>query len=169
MTTENKQDATDNSELQAKAQYESIADMVAAYEFAQEHENKDLTDEDELAALDDDEREEFDRLVKETDFDADELTDPDKIRERIEQDPLSIEVRSGWHTPGDEDGDKASEFNILLCTGGPAVRIMGELNEHCEPDRAWIEHQDWFKPWTQYFGADQETLLKYCRVFWFGE
>jgi len=30
---------------------------------------------------------------------------------------------------------KAEEFCILLTTGGPALRIRGELNQHMEPDR----------------------------------
>jgi hypothetical protein len=77
-------------------------------------------------------------------------------------------VRSGWYTPGNEDNEPV-EFKLLLGTGGPAVQIRGELDANAEPDRAWLEVQDWFKPWTQYHGADQETLLAYCRCFYFGK
>jgi hypothetical protein len=72
------------------------------------------------------------------------------------------------------------EFNILLSTGGPAVRIMGELR-YGEPYRAWLEVQDWFTPWTQYYGTNnpddphswanqpsQDVLLTYARQFYFG-
>lgn len=80
----------------------------------------------------------------------------------IEEDPLSIEVRSGWHSLGEEAGDE--EFCILLATGGPAVRIIGELDRD-EPTKARLEVQDWFTPWTEYAEADESVLLDYCRVF----
>jgi hypothetical protein len=82
---------------------------------------------------------------------------------RIQEGSLSLEVRSDWQSPGEEM--KPAEFNLLLGTGGPAVRIIGDLDEHGEPCRARLEVQDWFKPWTQYFQADQDTLLTYCRQF----
>jgi hypothetical protein len=85
--------------------------------------------------------------------------------ERIQEDALSVEVRSGWVTPG---ADMAPEdFAILLCTGGPAARIRGELDESGTPYRAWLEVQDWGKPWTQYFPADEGVLLAYARCFVF--
>ena len=98
---------------------------------------------------------------------AGECKDQDEARQRIEEDALSVAVRSGWTHPGEDM--TAAEFNILLSTGGPAVRIRGELNDICEPSRAWLEVQDWGKPWTQYFQADQDTLLAYSRCFFFGE
>ena len=78
---------------------------------------------------------------------------------RIEEDPLSVEVRGEWHAPGG-DGAKPSEFMILLCTGGPAVRIIGELNQFGEPDEARIEYQDWFTPWQTLFDASGEESAK---------
>lgn len=98
--------------------------------------------------------------------------DEDDARQTIQEDALSVEVRSDWHTPGDSEDSKPTEFRILLCTGGPAVQIIGELNEHFEPDRARIQHQDWGTPWTEIFGLDAsqvEALLTYCRQFYFGE
>lgn len=93
--------------------------------------------------------------------------DEDSARERIQEDALSVEVRSDWTTLGEEL--KAEEFCITLCTGGPAVRIVGEL-DNGEPSRAWIEYQDWGTPWTQLFNEiEQDTLLTYCRQFYFGE
>lgn len=87
--------------------------------------------------------------------------------QRIQEDALEVQVRSGWHEPGDSEAEP-EEFYILLCTGGPAVRIRGGLNRG-EPTRAWIEYQDWFEPWKEYIGADQATLLAYCEQFYFGE
>lgn len=202
-------DATDNAELQAKAQYESICDMVAALncDYARLGEVK-----DELEALSDARDEivtekarwigenpgrfidpqdartnwalahpdENDRLgeiedeIKELEdelasllAEAGDCEDVEQAQKRI-QEPLEVQVRGEWHSPGDEDAAKPSEFYILLCTGGPAVRIRGELNRG-DPDRAWIEYQDWGTPWTRYFDAEQDVLLAYCREFFFGE
>ena len=90
--------------------------------------------------------------------------DREDAEQFIQEDPLSVEVRSDWTTPGDEM--TAGEFQILLCTGGPAVRIMGELDEHGEPHRAWLEVQDWGKPWTEYYETGLgDILLTYARCF----
>jgi hypothetical protein len=92
-------------------------------------------------------------------------------REAIEQDALSVEVRDGWHAPGSKS--EPEEFRILLSTGGPACQIMGELGDHNEPEKAWIEVQDWFQPWTRLDLSDEpkaeEILLTYARAFYWGE
>lgn len=100
---------------------------------------------------------------------AGECESEEQARERIQEDALSVEVRSGWHSPGKSSSPE--EFQILLATGGPAVRIVGELDQYGEPCRAWLEVQDWFTPWTEYHGenADQGTLLRYASCFYFGE
>jgi hypothetical protein len=96
--------------------------------------------------------------------------DEDSARQRIEEDALSVEVRSDWHTPGDEDANEATEYNILITTGGPAARITGNLDRG-QPTSAVFEYQDWFKPWTEvYTGqADASILLQYAQCFYFGE
>lgn len=100
---------------------------------------------------------------------AGDCADEEEARQRIQEDPLSIEVRSGWTAPG--DGMEAEEFIILLCTGGPAARIVGELDQYKQPARAWLEYQDWFTPWIEYHGenADGAALLTYCQQFYFGD
>jgi hypothetical protein len=103
----------------------------------------------------------------------------DAAREAINSDPLSVRVRSDWYSLNGDEGDNSpAEFEILLCTGGPAVRIMGEIDSDGEPSRAWLEYQDWGTPWTHYRGTpsatdpgtlenqiEPETLLTYCREF----
>jgi hypothetical protein len=91
----------------------------------------------------------------------------EEAQTHIQEDALSIEVRSGWRALGDTL--EAEEFNILLTTGGPAVRIRGALDDNREPSRAWLEVQDWGTPWTRYYDALQEVLLAYARCFYFGE
>jgi len=110
---------------------------------------------------------------------AAEESGDDEAREaaeqRIQEDALSVEVRGGWYSPGgDGDSGTPSEFKILLCTGGPAVRIIGGLNDYSEPSTLCeirLEFQDWFTPWTPAtLGIeDREALVAYARCFYFGE
>jgi len=102
------------------------------------------------------------------DIDGKTLTD-DQVRERIEEAPLSVEVRSGWYSPGSEAD--AEEYKILLSTGGPALRITGELDRYGQPENARLEYQDWGTPWTEYRTTDDEdaALLTFAQQFYFGE
>lgn len=94
----------------------------------------------------------------------------EKAQQEIAEDPLSIQVRSGWHSPG--EACAAEEFELLLGTGGPAVRIIGELDHNGEPSRARLETQDWGTPWTEYRGAwahgGADVLLTYAAQFYYG-
>lgn len=198
-----------NAQEEARLQYESIVQMVAALDADYERLNE-LRDE--IKALDDERdgiandkhewieaspgrfleakdarnnwalafpdendrlaeiEEELEPLLKELaelEAEAGDCASREDAEQRIQEDALEVQVRSGWHDPGDPDAAD-EEFYILLCTGGPAVRIRGELSSG-EPTRAWIEYQDWGTPWTQFFDADQDTLLAYCRCFYFGE
>ena len=172
---------TDHARDQARAQISSVVEYVAALEcdYDRLQELRDALadsaahggtaawasanpeDADELAALE---------------TAAGECTNEDDARQRIHDDPLSVEVRADWHNVG--ENPEPSEFCILLCTGGPAVRIVGDLDENKEPSRARIEYQDWGTPWTELVdmssdattGADaRDALLTYCRAFYFGD
>ena len=92
----------------------------------------------------------------------------EQARGTIENDPLSVEVRSGWCSPGSEDYGTPEEYKILLSTGGPAIRIIGQLSEYGEPETAVLQVQDWFQPWTDYRDAEESVLLDYARCFYFG-
>ena len=120
---------TDRAEGQARAQLESIREMVKALE-------EDIAD----------------------------------AEETIQEDPLEVSIRSDWHTPG-EEADTDTEYKILLCTGGPAVRIIGQLGKWNEPETAEIQYQDWFTPWvTLPTDSDEEAaMLTYARQFYYGD
>jgi len=120
-----------HSESQAKAQLESITEMVSALDTNNEKKREDA-------------------------------------KQRIQEDALEVSVRSGWHTPG-KTGDDA-QYLILLCTGDPVVRIIGDLTSYSEPETATIEHQDWGTPWKEYSltAEEEETVLTYARQFYFG-
>lgn len=120
---------------QAKAQLESIREMVEALDKAEENNNYEAID---------------------------------KARMEIEEDPLSVQVRSDWHSPGEKT--EATEYMILLCTGGPSVRIVGDLGECDEPETARIEYQDWFTPWEDMplTSEEEEDVLIYAQSFYYG-
>jgi hypothetical protein len=83
--------------------------------------------------------------------DGEEYDDADTIRDMTTESALSIELRGPWYTAGSEKPE-ADEYSILLSTGGPALRIYGELNRCREPnvDRSEMQVQDWGTPWTWY-------------------
>lgn len=96
--------------------------------------------------------------------------DDDKAHERIQEDALSVEVRSDWYTPGESADSAPAEYCILLTTGGPAARIVGDLDRR-QPTRARFEYQDWGQPWTEAETTSEEDdlLLQYAQHFYFGE
>lgn len=94
--------------------------------------------------------------------------DEDAVRREIEEGPLSVQVRDGWRSPG-APSDGAEEYEILLSTGGPALRIHGTMGQYNEAASATLEAQDWFKPWTPVPDIDDEVLLAYVQNFYFGE
>ena len=98
-----------------------------------------------------------------------EEVDGQDAREAITDDALSVAVRSDWHTPG--ESREEAEYTILLCTGGPAVRITGTLATFSEPDSASIEYQDWFTAWQPLYTTVEEdaALLTYAQQFYFGD
>ncbi len=99
---------------------------------------------------------------------AGECESREQAEERIQEDPLSLQFRSGWGSIN-ELGE-AAEYELLLSTGGPAVRIIGEVSNG-EAHSAQLEVQDWFKPWTEFIttGDDYEALLTYARCFYMDE
>jgi hypothetical protein len=106
-------------------------------------------------------------VLKEHGYDG---TNHDVVAEWIEdamrEAPLSVEVRSGWREPGDGASMEPDEFRILLSTGGPALRVMGELCNGT-PDRCWLEHQDWGTPWTRWHDTDRDALLWFAGLFYY--
>jgi hypothetical protein len=79
---------------------------------------------------------------------------------KIYEHPLCVQVRTGWHEPGKID-PVPEEYELLLCTGGPAVRIIGELTDG-EPSSAEIQYQDWGTPWTRLWAdsiQEQDILI----------
>lgn len=157
MTTKEREQLT-HAEQNAEAWVDSIAAAHEAYGFcAEEGEGRLLSREAKA-------------ILKEHGYDG---TNHDTVAEWIEdamrEAPLSVEVRSGWHCPGEGASMEPDEYRILLSTGGPALRITGSLNSWCEPADAELQHQDWGTGWIEWRQVDYYSLLWFASLFHYGE
>tara|TARA_B100000287_G_scaffold85292_1_gene77873 strand:+ start:378 stop:818 length:441 start_codon:yes stop_codon:yes gene_type:complete len=106
----------------------------------------------------------------------------DEIRESVLNSALSVEFRGGWYSSPESIADlKPEEFKILLSWGGPACRVIGDLDQYNQPTDIEIQYQDWGTSWENlqlnphYAGLnvnitdDIEALEWFCSCFYFGE
>ena len=146
----------DRAKNQASAQFDSICAMIAAasLDWDQLEEVRDQYAEavESCEEIPDELRDTLEELEEA----AGEYASQDDAMQAMIENPLDISFRSGW-TSSREDM-QPEEFQILLCTGGPAVRIIGDLDEYGQPCRAWIEYQDWGTPWTMLFDGQADAL-----------
>jgi len=93
----------------------------------------------------------------------------EKIKESILNSALSVEFRSGWTSNPNEL--EIEEFKILLTWGGPALRVIGDLNQYKESENVKMQFQDWGTCWTDFEITEnqQEALNWFCNCFYFGE
>jgi hypothetical protein len=100
---------------------------------------------------------------------ADDQDAVEAINDEIQGQPLSVQVRDGWRTPGAKG--EPLEYEVLLSTGGPALRIYGELGEYDEPHTARLQWQDWFTPWTdlEMTNEEQEAVMAYAGCFYYAD
>ena len=92
----------------------------------------------------------------------------EETKESILNSALSVEFRSGWYSSLDDEL-VPEEFKILLSWGGPALRIIGEL-ENFIPVNPKLQFQDWGTLWTDLeITEDQQNALDwFCNCFYFG-
>jgi hypothetical protein len=84
--------------------------------------------------------------------------------EELQQEPLSVEkLATHWRA-------EENEWEILLCTGGPAVRILVRTDFYGCVLRADYQFQDWFEPWTSAEDQDEKLIRCYAEtVGWYEE
>jgi hypothetical protein len=95
----------------------------------------------------------------------------DTARQAIDESILSVLVRDGWRHPGHaSDYRGPAEYELLLSTGGPALRIRGEV-ENGEPTSARLQYQDWFTPWTdlELTAAEYADVTAFAQNFYYGD
>jgi hypothetical protein len=102
---------------------------------------------------------------------AEEYHDEEAAREFLTDSPLSVEVRTDWHAVGAVEAAKPTHYTILLCWGGPAVQIIGSLDQYNQPDSAALQYQDWFTEWTTFPTTDKDdaALVSYATEFYFDQ
>lgn len=103
-----------------------------------------------------------------------QMLDDVKVAEEIESEKEreeAVEEAKEAITEDALEAGKLKQYFILLCTGGPAIRIIGNLDEHNEPETARLEYQDWGTPWTAYpcKADDEDALIEYARYYYFEE
>lgn len=104
---------------------------------------------------------------------ARQANDTDRIEaaeQAIREHPLEVAVRSGW--VGKCDDMIPMEYMILVGTGGPAYRLIGELDGALSvPTSVTPQFQDWGTPWMDvgYTTEDEEAMLAYASCFYYGE
>lgn len=89
---------------------------------------------------------------------AGDCTDADDAQQRIYEDPLSVEFRSGWITQGEEMTPE--EFRIVLCTGGPHVELVGDV----DGSRIRVLYRDWDES-GELFDFDRNAVTEYVGYF----
>jgi hypothetical protein len=101
--------------------------------------------------------------------------DADQIADEAREGALSVEVRSGWHMPGEKDAAEPVEFRIVLTFGGPSLELIGKLGLHDEPQDAELRYCSGWQPWTRYMDAREvdavslpEALDWFAGLFYFG-
>ena len=89
-------------------------------------------------------------------------------------DRLEVHGTAAWMTVLEEinqyplEVKKTQGYELLLGTGGPATRIVGQINEYGEPVTAELQGQDWGTQWERTEGQDEKTLLQFAQHFYFG-
>jgi hypothetical protein len=152
----------DTAHSQALAQVESIKEMVAALEVDYDR-LEELREFKESEGLMNPEAMEE---LAELEAAAGDCESQEDAQQRISEDPLSVQVRSDWANPGETM--EAAEFQIVLCTGGPHVEIVGELDQYGEPDRVRILYRDWGTS-GELYDFDRRAVLAYCRQFHYAD
>jgi len=164
--------AIDRAEQQAIAQVDSIVELVrrldretSAEDYYNNADKQKLVAEWVEHAGDDSDANDGDLIVdairrgefRPSDYDFDQDSE-DAINE-IMDGPLEITYRTGWlnHSEVCDGIDKGNieECCILLCTGGPAVRILCDVSEGTL-SRPRVQYQDWGTPWTELLSLTDE-------------
>jgi hypothetical protein len=153
---------TDNAHAidNARAHLSTIEALWEADDFLEDPRR----DADGFAELSDAAREQLRDLLNVESFDDLGRDDAEQLEAAAREQVLSACVRSCW-TPVSEPLS-AGEFELLLSTGGPACRIVGDLDDHGDPSRAEIQWQDWGTPWTALAGQRCDALDWFAGLFY---
>lgn len=153
--------ATTHAEQNAQAHLDTISTLWELHDFL----DNPRRDADGFAELTDEARELLSEIADARTFDELGRDDAEAVTEYARELALSVCVRSGWVLVGEPL--EPEEFELLLSTGGPACRIVGDLRDE-EPCRAEIQWQDWGTRWTPLAGQRSDALDWFAGLFYFG-
>ena len=93
----------------------------------------------------------------------------EEVQEEARELALSVQVQSGWQTPGQTLSPE--EGCILLTTGGPALRLLVELDVDAAPCSCELQWADWGTPWQHFHltEAEDQAMDWFAELFWYGE
>lgn len=133
----------DHALQNVRGHLENLVDLAACHEC--------MTDEGRPADLTWEQRR---LLIKELGFTGDNWTDTaEAIEQWADGIPLSLLFRSDWFSTAQEA--ETAEFELLLSTGGPALRIIGAVTDGELQDPV-MQMQDWGTPWIDVDTNDAE-------------
>ncbi len=106
--------------------------------------------------------------AEEVEVEGNRFDSEEELLEYCTELPLGVSVRGTWHAPGDtETAIVPVAYQVLLTTGGPGLRLIGDLDSDRIPVSVRVEYCDWGVPWTEWTGyADEEALLWFVELFW---
>ena len=92
--------------------------------------------------------------------------DSDTLWDTVLNTPLDVSVRSAWASVGTEF--EVDEYQVLLSTGGPSLRIHGDLDSCGRAVNARLEWQDRGTGWRDE-GVDinEDALDWFVEMFYF--
>ena len=140
-----------NAKQQAQAQVSSIVNMVRALEC--DFDRLEELREEKCDCEDDGMVFEWSEELADLELMAGEFESEEEARDAIHAIPLSVEVRSGWRSVG-EDAGEPEEFRIVLCTGGPHIELIGDIGGTVR-----VVSRDWGESDEYYPDADERSAL----------
>lgn len=154
---------SDTAHDQAAAQVASIVEMVAAtrvdYDRLEELQEALNAASDSDEPMDPSEAEELAELEAQ----AGDCASEGEAWQRIDEDPLSVEFRSGWSDS--REALQPEEFRIVLYTNGPHVELRGELDGG-SVKRVRVLFKGWGESGELFCMDDAERDLEtYCAHF----
>lgn len=60
--------------------------------------------------------------------------------------------------------DRQVRYYVTLTSGGPAARLVVEVDEYGGIENAWLEYQDWFTPWVPALQQDKDLVERFAAM-----
>lgn len=105
-------------------------------------------------------------------FQGEKFDSEDYLQNCVDQIPVSVRVREDWRPACvTELYKRPCEYEIMLCDGMFACRIIGEVDALGAPFNATLQWQNWHTGWVPLDVSDDEldALDMFTEAFYYGE